>query len=302
MGFSVASTVLCRAASLDLIDLAAARVELDLKSSDTTKDAWLAGAIKQVSGGVRIHCNRVFVPELVVDQFDIQQDPYPYQTPGGFAQLQLTRWPIVGPVTVVQTLATGASPSTQTLVEGKDYRIDADAGQLLRLNPWTGTGTSWEAIPVSVTYVGGFGAAATEAGTVPGLSPYQVTVSQSPAWSCDVAVTSASGTAFTRVSSAPAAGQYSVAAGVYTFNAADAGKVMTFAYATKDIPDDLAASCLKILTGRFKARGRDPNLIQRETPGVGVERWWFGGAPGQKGRFAPDIEGELQDYRVDTLA
>jgi hypothetical protein len=84
---------------------------------------------------VRVHCNRVFVPELVRDQFDIQQDPYPYQTPGGFAQLQLSRWPVIGGVSVVQTLASGASPSTQLLIEGKDYRLDAAAGQLLRLNP-----------------------------------------------------------------------------------------------------------------------------------------------------------------------
>lgn len=302
MGFSVATTVLSRAASLDLVSLEAAKTELDLGSRDTGKDAWLGLAIKQISGAVRVHCNRVFVPELVRDQFDIQQDPYPYQTPGGFAQLQLSRWPVIGGVSVVQTLASGASPSTQLLIEGKDYRLDAAAGQLLRLNPWTGTGTSWEAIPVAVTYVGGYGAMALENHAVPATPPYQVTVDAAGAWGCDIGVTRPDGDALVRVAGVPAAGQYTVTAGAYTFSDADAGAALAFSFATVAVPDDLAATCLRLITARLKARGRDPNLIQRETPGVGVERWWFGGAPGQKGRFAPDIEAELADYRMETIA
>ena len=69
-----------------------------------------------------------------------------------------------------------------------------------------------------------------EAGTVP-TTPYQITVAQSATWSADLGVKLAStGNPLTRVASAPATGQYSVAAGVYTFAAADTTKAMLISY------------------------------------------------------------------------
>ena len=68
------------------------------------------------------------------------------------------------------------------------------------------------------------------------------------------------------------------------------------------IPGDLAEVCLRMVTARWHARARDPNLIQRDTPGVGTERWWFGGAPGQTGPFPPDITAMLEPYRMPALA
>ena len=65
-----------------------------------------------------------------------------------------------------------------------------------------------------------------EAGVIP-TTPYQVTVANSATWVTDLGVVYASGAnlglPLTRVASAPATGQYSVAAGVYTFAAADTG-------------------------------------------------------------------------------
>lgn len=57
-------------------------------------------------------------------------------------------------------------------------------------------------------------------------TPFTVTptVPESGTWSVDLGVRDANGFTMTRVASAPAAGQYSVAAGVYTFAAADTGK------------------------------------------------------------------------------
>lgn len=65
-------------------------------------------------------------------------------------------------------------------------------------------------------------------------TPYQVTVAppSSGTWSRDLGVISAAtGRPMARVSSAPATGQYSVAAGVYTFAAADTALVMYINYA-----------------------------------------------------------------------
>lgn len=76
-------------------------------------------------------------------------------------------------------------------------------------------------------------------------TPYTITptVPSSGTWAEDCGVIDANGLPMTRVASAPAAGQYSVSAGVYTFAAADTGKTVfiNFRYtatlaSAKDIP------------------------------------------------------------------
>lgn len=70
-----------------------------------------------------------------------------------------------------------------------------------------------------------------EAGVVAASSPYEVTVANSATWIDDAGVTyAATGLPLTQVASAPAAGEYSVAAGVYTFATADAGKAVLISY------------------------------------------------------------------------
>jgi hypothetical protein len=64
------------------------------------------------------------------------------------------------------------------------------------------------------------------------VTPYQITVvpPSSGTWDTDLGVTDNSNVSYTRVASAPATGQYSVAAGVYTFAAADTTKVVFISY------------------------------------------------------------------------
>lgn len=71
----------------------------------------------------------------------------------------------------------------------------------------------------------------TTGAAIPG-TPYQITptVPNSGTWSADLGVRHADGTALTRVASAPTTGQYSVAAGVYTFAAADTGVTVYIDY------------------------------------------------------------------------
>ena len=63
-------------------------------------------------------------------------------------------------------------------------------------------------------------------------TPYQVTITapNSGTWSADLGVRNANGLPMTRVASAPATGQYSVAAGVYTFATADTGLTVFISY------------------------------------------------------------------------
>ena len=69
-----------------------------------------------------------------------------------------------------------------------------------------------------------------ESWAIPG-TPWQVTVSQSATWAEDGGVLDiTAGKWLTRVASAPATGQYSVAAGVYTFAAADTTHNLSIVY------------------------------------------------------------------------
>lgn len=71
------------------------------------------------------------------------------------------------------------------------------------------------------------------AASIPASSPYTITVAppNSGTFVTDMGVMfAATGVQLNRVASAPAAGQYSVSAGVYTFAAADAGKAVALSY------------------------------------------------------------------------
>lgn len=70
-----------------------------------------------------------------------------------------------------------------------------------------------------------------EPGTVPGTSTYIITTAQHSTWVLDLGVKYAtSGLPLTRVASVSTSGQYSVAAGVYTFNSTDASTAMKISY------------------------------------------------------------------------
>ena len=70
-----------------------------------------------------------------------------------------------------------------------------------------------------------------EADTVAAVTPFTVTVANAATFVADAGVLYATtGLPLTLVASAPAAGQYSVLAGIYTFNSGDAGKAVLVNY------------------------------------------------------------------------
>jgi len=292
----VVTTVLAPAATYNLTDLATVRIELSIKATDTSNDAWLAGAIARMSQAVMTYTNRVFAPETVQDVIDIRR--WRSRVPLDATALQLSRWPILAVTSVIQTLEDGAT--TLVLVAGTDFRIDAKNGRLIRLDSTTGREKIWEPFLVVAIYSAGFGAAVTETHTVP-ATPYKVVVAGSAIFSCDQLVTYANGTALTPVAANPAQGQYTVAAGTYTFAAADLGQALTFNYCTAALPGDVVDAVIELMTTRFRAKGRDGNLIQRDQPNLGTERYWFGSAPGQKGPFPPDIAATLDYYHSPVV-
>jgi hypothetical protein len=71
-----------------------------------------------------------------------------------------------------------------------------------------------------------------EAGTIAASTPFIVTVANSTTYTADLGVRySLTGIPLTRVAITPTTGQYSVAAGVYTFAAADTGLAVLISYA-----------------------------------------------------------------------
>jgi len=79
-----------------------------------------------------------------------------------------------------------------------------------------------------------------EAGLIP-AAPHQIRTSHANIWTGDVGVTDSSGEKFTRVTSEPAAGQYSVAHGIYQFAGADTGREILISYCTKVSAGDTSA-------------------------------------------------------------
>lgn len=106
---------------------------------------------------------------------------------------------------------------------------------------------------VSVTYVTGYAVQA-EAQSVP-ASPGQYTVTALAPygpWASDMGVSYASGAALTAVATPTAAGQYSVAGGVYTLSAADAGAAVQISYGFT--PQDIWQAAMELISERFRYR------------------------------------------------
>jgi len=92
-----------------------------------------------------------------------------------------------------------------------------------------------------------------ESGSVPGSSTYTITVANSANFVEDLGVIYANtGLPLTKVASGPAAGQYSVSAGVYTFAAGDASASVKLSYTYS------ASGSGKTITGANQLLGQQP--------------------------------------------
>lgn len=279
------------AGAYDLTDLATLHDELNIAATDTSNDPFLARAITQASTAIATYCNRVFPVEGLSDLCYIQQDPYPYQTPGGVAPLQLSRFP----VTNVLTLPLSAT------VEGGSSVLPF--GSSTSFPAWV-----VEGVPVS-------GLNVPPGVTVKGTSDGNLTIS------ADLSAETTQGTLITIGLSAaqtitegtleamvldqdytldPNTGQLirlDPFTGVGTIWEALPVTVSYFAgYGT--IPADIEDACLRLVTWRFYARGRDPSLREQEQPGsLGRRVFWIGGPP-KSGGLPEEVTGLIDRYRT----
>lgn len=297
MAVETTTTVLVPAAAIapagpyDLTTLATARDELSITNpDDTSNDSFLSRAITQDSKAIARYCNRTFPVEAVQDLIYIQQDAYPWQVPGGVYALQLSRWPLVNAAVVNFTGNTRSS----IVVDGIASTAGIAQGALV-FGPGIPVGTTAAAVyPTSIIL--SQPATATGAGVSlnTGVQVTQTLTSgdvQTLVYGSDFTVDASKGW-LVRLNSWTGVSQ--------KWEALPTAVIYQAGYSP--IPDDLADACLRLVTARFRARGRDPMLVER-TQGqmVGTERYWVGSAPGQTGAFAPEIAALIEPYRVPVL-
>lgn len=298
MAVEVITTVLVAATSTppagpyDLTDLNTVHDELSVKDGDTSNDAFLSRAITQSSIAIANYCNRVFQVEAVQDQIFIQQDPFPWQVPGGVYPLQLSRWPLVNSTPVSFT---GNTHGTED-VDGIASTAGITAGALVfAADGSIPAGTTVATVSAnSITLSQPASSSETGLSLTVGLQVVQTLAAgdtQTLVYGTDFTVDPVRGwlirlNSWTGVSekweSEPVTVQYQ---GGYA-----------------DIPDDLVDACLRLVTARFTARGRDPMIVERSQPTLGSTRYWVGPTPGQKGAFAPEILSLIEHYRVPVTA
>lgn len=200
--------------------------------TSTADDAVLTALIGDVSRAVLADLGRAAVlPTTFVDTLDGT----------GASTVVLRQWPVTRVLSCLvegRPLAVAASPGQPGIaLEGGDTAPPGAAQRLLLRGGVFPLGAQ----TVSVTYRAGYEILG-EGAVVPKTAPYTV-VAQAPygAWQVDTGV-------------AGAAAPYSVAAGVYTFGAADAGAQVALSYGY--VPADLARATLEWVADRYAARSR----------------------------------------------
>lgn len=155
--------------------------------------------------------------------------------------LIVTRTDLTTPVAVnigyAQELSLDFSGSTKELFGQNQYPLVAARSTIKatgKIKAATISGIAWNNVFFggTLTPAQGFAWVIDEAATVPSpAGPYTITVAGSATFDADLGVRyTATGLPLQRVNSVSAAGQYSVAAGVYTFNSTDAAAAVLITY------------------------------------------------------------------------
>lgn len=137
-------------------------------------------------------------------------------------------------VAVLKDISLDVSYTKKDLIGNLQFPVDSAKGEGKLTGKfksgWFHGGLIAAILSGSTTTVGSNVGVFNESGTVPG-TPYQITVAGAAVWVSDLAVFDVTAQKFlTHTISAPATGQYSVAAGVYTFAAADTTHIMSITY------------------------------------------------------------------------
>ena len=229
----------------DLTNLAALKAWLGLPAAASPSDATLTALVTAASRAILSALSR---PGLLPQDHTELRD-------GDRRTLTLRHWPVLQVRSVtwngiaVPQLAAGSVTAAFGYMLRPGDLAPPGAPQALDL---FGVWPSHRRANVVVDYQAGY-AIVGETQTVPAAAPLTfAALAPYGAWVSDLGVTYAqSGAPLTAVVAAPTAGQYSVAAGVYSFAAADAGASVSLSYGY--VPQDLAQAALELAAERFRA-------------------------------------------------
>ncbi len=215
-------------------------------------DALLARLITDVSGAIAAYLGR---PSLIPHAFAERLDG------DGKTRLYLRHYPVLAITSLVighQAIAPVATPAAGDASYANGYLLEPwdglPPGRLQALDVF-GTCFDKGRQNVAVSYRAGY-AAIGEAATVPAApGPYIVAAAMPLGpWASDNGVAYADGDALSAVSGNPAAGQYAVAGGIYSFAAADAGANIVLSYGF--IPAAVNNACIEWVAERYRYRTR----------------------------------------------
>ena len=232
----------------DLTTVANVKAWLGLPSPPTPSDATLTSLVTAASRTIYAILSRTsLAPRNYTETIDIESD-----------RVYLANWPVmrVNSVVLDGLVVPPATPARPQAAIG--YLLQpADGAPPGRQQALDLFGRRYHRLRqgLVVTYQAGY-AMENETWTAPSAAPYQLTAAAPfGPWATDLGVVYASsGTPLQAVKSAPAAGQYSVSAGVYHLSAADAGAALAISYGF--VPQDLAQAATELAAERFRASER----------------------------------------------
>jgi hypothetical protein len=232
----------------DLTTLAAVKAWLGLPSAASPNDATLAALITAASRAIYAWLSR---PALLPHAYSETID-------GESQRITLRNWPVLAVASLTidgrAIQAVGAPqgrPGCGYLLQGAE---SAPPGRQQAVDVF-----GWP-VPrgrqnVAIAYSAGY-AVSGEAQNVPAASPWQIAVDALyGAWGSDLGVGYvSSGAALAAVATSPTIGEYSVAAGLYTFASGDSGAAVSISYGY--IPQDIAQAATELAAERFRAADR----------------------------------------------
>jgi hypothetical protein len=229
----------------DLTNLAALKAWLGLPAGPAASDATLAVLITAASRAI---CAALSRPNVLPQDYAEVLD-------GDRRTLTLRHWPALqvrsvtwNGVAVPQIAAGSVGAAFGYILRPGDL---APPGTPQALDLF-GVAPSHRRANVVVDYRAGY-AVIDETQTIPVVAPFALApLAPYGAWASDLGVFYAeNGGPLAAVAGAPAAGQYAVSDGVYSFAADDAGAAVSLSYGY--IPQDLAQAAIELAAERFRA-------------------------------------------------
>ena len=232
----------------DLTTLAAVKAWLGLPSASGPNDPTLAALVTAASRAIHAALGRPsLLPQAYTETLDLET-----------RRVYLRQWPVLQVNAVLwRGIVVPPDPnpdpeaSTGYVLQAGDAAPPGRPQALDLFGAFHRPGRQ----SLVVSYRAGY-AVPSETQTVATAAPYPLTaLAPFGPWASDLGVSyAATGAALSPVATAPGAGQYVVAAGLYAFSAADAGQAVSIAYGY--VPQDVAQAATELAAERFRAAER----------------------------------------------